>query len=416
MQRVKLLFLISMGAILEYYDFAIFLYLAPLIGKSLIPVANVTMNLILSYAILGVGAVCRPLGGLVFAHIGDTLGRSKTFVYTVLFMGIPTLGIAFIPNVGLIGVWATIILIGLRVFQGFAIGGEIPGSIVFGYEIAAGRRKALSSAVVVMGTNVGFVCASIVCTILLKMTYLGHFANWRIAFILGGCFGIGSYFLRKKIVETPEFQEYKNTLSHERVPLAMLLQSHRTPVLQILGLSSFLASSLAVFTFYMPNYLAQFYHLPLHTLMEFNSYTIVIFIVGALIAGIYDKYFAKTFFLYFIPAFCVAALILFNLYPVLSLAQILTLHVLMLLLLGLLCGRLPVLCATFFPVSVRYTGVALSYNISFGIVAGLSQVILTWLIAVTGILAMPAIYVSVFGCFALWALTSMDNQQLIDYR
>src|SRR3990167_288795 len=95
----KLLVLISLGSILEYYDFAIFIYLAPVIGKNLIPVSNPIINLILSYAIFAIGAICRPLGGMVFAHIGDTHGRKYTFIYTILLMALPTLLIAFIPTV-----------------------------------------------------------------------------------------------------------------------------------------------------------------------------------------------------------------------------------------------------------------------------------------------------------------------------
>ena len=92
----KLLFLICLGSILEYYDFAVFIYLAPIIGKSLIPVQNPLVNLILSYAIFAIGAFFRPLGGMVFAHVGDTKGRKHTFVYTILLMAIPTFLIAFI--------------------------------------------------------------------------------------------------------------------------------------------------------------------------------------------------------------------------------------------------------------------------------------------------------------------------------
>jgi len=93
-----ILFLICLGSILEYYDFGIFIYLAPFIGKSLIPASNAWLNLLLSYTIFAAGALFRPLGGVVFAHLGDTRGRKYTFVYTILMMALPTFLIAFIPS------------------------------------------------------------------------------------------------------------------------------------------------------------------------------------------------------------------------------------------------------------------------------------------------------------------------------
>src|ERR1041385_8522407 len=114
----KLLFLISLGSILEYYDYAIFIYLAPVIGHDLIPIKNHVINLIFSFTIFAIGAFFRPCGGLIFSHFGDTRGRSTVFIYTILCMAMPTLIIAFIPNIVQIGVLATVLLIICRIMQG----------------------------------------------------------------------------------------------------------------------------------------------------------------------------------------------------------------------------------------------------------------------------------------------------------
>ncbi len=411
----KLLFLVSLGAVLEYYDFAIFIYLAPTIGMSLIPAKNQIVNLILSYAIFSIGAVFRPLGGLFFSHIGDTRGRKFTFLYTILLMAIPTFLIAFIPSSATIGIWAVVLLISLRILQGLAIGGEVPGSVVFAYELSSLRYRALNSSIVIMGTNIGFVVASIVCTILFT-PYFSRTDSWRYAFILGGVFGVLSYFLRKSLTETPEFINYKTFLSHETVPVKLLFAKHIKPLLQLLGLGCFFASSIAVFAFYMPSYLSTFYNLPIKTLMQFNTYTIIIFIIGSLLSGLFDKYFGRKFFIYFIVLFLVAVLLLFYNYSILSLSGILSIHVILLLGIGIICGRFPVISASFFPVAVRYSGVAFVYNISFGIVAGCTQLVLTWLIKVTGILWIPSVYLAVFALFALISLLTMKSDELVNYK
>ncbi|MCC2625372.1 MAG: hypothetical protein K0R14_1245 [Burkholderiales bacterium] len=410
----RLLFLISLGSILEYYDYAIFIYLAPVIGHELIPVQNQLINLILSYAIFAIGAFFRPLGGLVFSHFGDTRGRSTVFIYTILFMALPTLAIAFIPGISQIGILATVLLISFRVLQGVAIGGEVPGSIVFGYETAAPKYKALNSSIVVMGTNIGFFLASMVCMLLANLHF--SFSSWRLAFVLGGFFGIASYFLRKSLTETSAFIQYKESISHEEVPLGILFKQYKKSVLQLIAIGGFLASTLAVFTFYMPVYLSTFYHFPMSKLMGFNSFTIIIFIIGSLIAGTFDKYFAKKFFLVFIPVFAVCVFSLFKIYALLGLNQIFIIHIVALLSIGIVCGRLPVLCATFFPVGVRYTGIAFVYNISFGIIAGSTQMFLTWLIKITNLLWIPGVYLSVFAILAFIAMQSITNSKLINYQ
>ena len=411
----KLLFLVSLGAVLEYYDFAIFIYLAPVIGLSLIPAKNQIVNLILSYAIFSIGALFRPLGGMFFAHIGDTKGRKFTFVYTILLMAIPTFLIAFIPSTTAIGIWSVVLLISLRILQGIAIGGEVPGSIVFAYELSSQRYKAINSSIVIMGTNIGFILASVVCTILLSSGFRGG-GSWRYAFMLGGVFGVVSYFLRKSLSETPEFVTYKQILIEETVPVKLLFKKHTKPILQLLAIGGFFASSLAVFTFYMPSYLSTFYHLPIKVLMQFNTYTIFIFIVGSLLAGFFDKWFGRRFFIYFIAIFVIAVLVLFFSYPRLSLNSILMIHIIFLLGIGIICGRFPVISASFFPVAVRYSGVAFIYNICFGIVAGCTQLVLTWLIKVTSLLWVPSTYLGFFGLLALVSLLTIKSDQLVDYK
>lgn len=411
----KLLLLISLGSILEYYDFAIFIYLAPVIGKSLIPVKNEIVNLILSYAIFAIGALFRPLGGMIFGHVGDTRGRKHTFVYTILLMAVPTFLIALIPSANVIGIWATALLIFLRVTQGMALGGEIPGSIVFGYELSSQKRKAINASFIIMGTNFGFFGASIVATMVLANNF-AVFESWRLAFILGGVFGIVSYFLRKSLTETPAFAEYKNMLEHETVPVKLLFAEHKKPILQMLGIGAFLATSLSVYTYYMPAYLSQFHHFPMKKLMEFNSYTIFIFVLGSLIAGVFDKYFGRLFLSISAFVFGITVLILFNNYGALSLNQIFIIHTFILFGIGVTCGRLPVICATFFPISVRYSGVAFIYNVSFGIWAGCTQMLLTWLIKISGFLWVPGAYLAIFASVALISLYTIKPKQLVEYQ
>ncbi|MBM3857174.1 MAG: MHS family MFS transporter [Verrucomicrobia bacterium] len=411
----KVLFLITLGSILEYYDFGIFIYLAPFIGKSLIPASNAWLNLLLSYAIFAAGALFRPLGGVIFAHLGDTRGRKYTFVYTILMMALPTFLIACIPSASVIGMWATILLIVLRILQSLALGGELPGSVIFGYEASSPGRKAFNTSIVIMGTNIGLFVSSLVCTLLMKFHWNSR-ESWRIAFAIGGMLGLVSYLLRKALVETPTFLEYKQCLQQSTVPLKLLFQHHKKPLLQLIGIGFLFSSSIAVFTYYIPNYLTTFYHFPLEQLMKFNSYSILIFLVGSLCAGSFDQWLGKKFFLCLFIGIATASLLLFWNYGTLNINQIFLYHSLLLLAVGVLCGRFPVLVSSFFPVSVRFTGVAVVWNISIGIITGCTQMILTWLVQVTGIIWIPALYLSFFAVLALISLITIQPRQLVEYH
>lgn len=407
--------LITLGAILEYYDFAIFIYFAKSIGESLIPVHDGIANIIATFGIFAIGALLRPLGGVIFSHFGDTRGRKNIFVYTILLMALPTLLIGFLPNYQQIGIWATIGLIFLRCIQGLAIGGEIPGSIVFAYELSKPQNKALNTNIVVAGTNIGFFIASLLGAFLLGKHNFGIEA-WRIAFILGGIFGIISYFLRKNLLETPEFATYKHFLEQQpQAPFKQILKHFRTPLWQMVAFGSFLASSLAVYTFFMPVFLSSYYHFPLAQILKYNSYSIIVFIISALLAGKFHYLFGKQFLIVSLIVFNITNFMLFNHYAELTLQQITFIHYGILFYIGIICGRLPVLAASFFPTQVRYSGVALSYNISFGIVAGLTQLILFSLIKLSAIMWLPAAYIAVFSIFALLFLCKVESSKLIKY-
>lgn len=411
----KTFLLIMLGAILEYYDFAIFIYFASAIGNSLIPIHDHTANIIASFGIFAVGAMIRPLGGVFFSHFGDTRGRKNIFIYTILLMAIPTLLVAFIPDYNQIGISATIILLILRCVQGLAIGGEIPGSVVFAYELSKPHNKALSTNIVIAGTNVGFFLASLLGAYLLNST-IHSIEPWRIAFIIGGAFGIISYYLRKNLVETPEFIQYKTFIDAKpQTPLIQLLRNHYRELFEMVAFGSLLSSSLAVYTFFMPTYLNTYYHLPLKTILEYNSYSIIIFVVSAFLSGKFYYWFGRSFLIWSILLFNVVNFSIFPYYSQLNIHQIALIHCVILFYLGIICGRLPVLSASFFPTKIRYSGVALSYNICFGIVAGSTQLILFILIKMTGILWIPALYIAFFSCFALIFLYKVNARKLIEY-
>ena len=404
----KSLALLTLGSILEYYDFAIYLFFAKKIGESLIPINNPITNLIVIFAIYAAGALIRPLGGLVFSYFGDKYSRKKSLNTSILIMALSTLAIGLIPNYQNIGMLSVVLLILLRFTQSFAVGGEVPAAMVFAYEISTVEKKALYTNIAICGTNIGLLFASIVCG------YLSNHATgeliWRSGFIIGGIAGIGFMLLRRQLSEPNEFTQALNSYNNVN-PIKNLFKNNRANFINALMFNLFIAASVTVFIGFMPSYLLTFYNIPLNIVMKINSNSIFIFLICSLIAGKFYYLFNRRFFLISIIIFIGLINYLFNIYGNITYLKLEYFHYLMFIYLGIIAGRLPVILNNLFPISIRYTGVSLTYNLSFGIIGGLSQVILFGLIDVTNLKTLPAIYVSIFALVAwIFFYFTNDNQ------
>lgn len=195
------------GTTFEWYDFFIFGTLTAIIAKNFFG-ANETIGTILALATFAVGFIARPVGALVFGHIGDKKGRKGTFLYTILVMGIATVAIGFLPSFNQIGILAPIILIGLRIVQGFALGGEYGGAAIYVAEHAPSNKRGAFTGWIQTSAAFGLMSALLV--ILATRTAIGEPAfaawGWRIPFIVSAGLLIVSVYVRAKTAESPAFK------------------------------------------------------------------------------------------------------------------------------------------------------------------------------------------------------------------
>lgn len=405
--------LLVLGSLLESYEFAVYAFFAKPLGMELIPVRDELTNIIITFAIMSCGAVARPIGGLVFAHFGDNNGRKDVFSSTILLMALPTFAISLIPSYNKIGIFAVILLLLMRILQNFALGGEVPAAIAYAYESSPEKRRALYTNIVVAGTNLGLLLASIVCAELIQIKF--PISSWRIAFFIGGVFGIFSYFLRKSLSESPEFLKLKN-IEKKEAPIVHVFKNYRQELITMTSFSAMIASMVIVYTSFMPTYLNVFYKIPLSKTLVFTGYATLIFTISAFLAGVFNQFFGKKFFVYGAIIFSFVSTISFMNYQFLTFKQIEVIQLCTLVYIGLLAGRLPVTIAGFFPTQIRYTGGAFSYNIAFGIIGGLTNVILFGLIELTNILWIPALFMLFFIIIALWYLVKVPAKRFINYQ
>src|SRR5258708_30405292 len=210
--EIRTLSLASLGGALEFYDFIVFVFFTAVIGQLFFSVTLPDwMRQIQVFGIFAAGYLARPLGGIVMAHFGDTRGRKRMFMLSVLLMAIPTLLIGFLPTYRSSGVAAPLLMLAMRVMQGIAIGGEAPGAWVFVAEHARRGQAGFAVGLLTGGLSCGILLGSLVATgVTMEFSQAQIAAGfWRVPFVIGGVFGFIAMLLRRWLEGTPVFEEVR---------------------------------------------------------------------------------------------------------------------------------------------------------------------------------------------------------------
>lgn len=210
------------GATIEWYDFFLYGVVAGIVfNKLYFPASDPLVATLLAYATFAVGFITRPLGGVIFGHFGDKIGRKSMLVMTLMIMGISTVLIGLVPTYAQIGIWAPILLLLLRIFQGIGLGGEWGGAVLMTFEYAPLKQRGLYASLPQIGLAIGLCLASGVVGLLSYVLTDSQFMNWgwRVAFVLSIVLvGIGTW-IRVHIAETPEFQQVKAANAESKLPI-----------------------------------------------------------------------------------------------------------------------------------------------------------------------------------------------------
>jgi MFS family permease len=240
------------GSALEYYDFFIYAQAAALIFPSLFfPEDNPQVGVIASFATFGVGYVARPLGAFILGHWGDKHGRKNVLVLCMLLMGASTFLVGVLPTYPAVGILAPILLVILRLIQGFAVGGEISGASAMIVEHAPFGRRGYYASYTLQGVQAGQIIAAAVFLPLSIILSEQAFETWgwRIPFILSFLVVIAGYIIRRRVDETPAFKEEE---AHGEIPTAPIVQAVResgTRMLRVIGMALMNAVPIAATVF-----------------------------------------------------------------------------------------------------------------------------------------------------------------------
>ena len=249
-QDYKTLTLAALGGALEFYDFIIFVFFAAVVGELFFP-ADIPewLRQVQTFGIFAAGYLARPLGGIIMAHFGDLVGRKKMFTLSILLMALPTLAIGLLPTYSSVGIIAPLLLLLMRILQGAAIGGEVPGAWVFVAEHVPEKRIGIACGTLTAGLTVGILLGSVVATLInTSLTPQGiHDGGWRIPFLLGGVFGLVAMYLRRWLQETPIFLEMqqRKALAQE-LPVKAVVLKHQKAVAVSMLLTWLLSAGVVV--------------------------------------------------------------------------------------------------------------------------------------------------------------------------
>jgi MFS family permease len=394
----RTLALAALGGALEFYDFIIFVFFVTVLSALFFPPeVPEWLRDFQAFGIFAAGYLARPLGGIILAHFGDLFGRKNIFSFSIFLMAVATLGIAMLPTYASIGYAAPILLLLFRVLQGAAIGGEVPGAWVFTAEHVPERRIGFATGILTSGLCAGILIGSLVATALNTIytpQEVRDFA-WRYPFVLGGLFGLVSFWLRRWLDETPVFEAMRKRKELAKgIPLKMVVHKHVPAIALSAVLTWFLAAVIVTVILMTPTFLQKVYGFTPLEALKANSVATLTLSIGCILSGMFvDRVGAGRFF---IAGSVLLAATSYALYTLLFTRPelLLPLYGLAGLFVGVI-GAVPYVMVRSFPAPVRFSGVSFSYNVAYAVFGGVTPLFVSWAMTIDKLA--PAYYV-LFAC------------------
>lgn len=372
------------GSSIEWFDYFLYGTVAGLVfNKIFFPAEDPTVGLLLSYASFALAFFIRPLGGIIFSHIGDKIGRKRTLVLTLSLMGGATAAMGLLPTYETIGIMAPILLIALRLIQGIGLGGEWGGTLLLAYEYAPENKKGLFGSIPQMGVTIGLLLGTLVMSLMTLMPDDAFMVwGWRIPFILSAILVIFGLWIRKGIDETPEFKKVQEKGEVAKVPLFETMRTHWREVLIAIGGKVVETAPFYIFGTFIVSYATN--NLGFDSTSPLNAVTIATIITTLLIpimGRLSDNVGRRPLYIWGTLLMIAFA---FPYFWILNLKTNASLIIATVIGLGIIWAPITAVLGTMFSEifksNVRYTGVSLGYQIGAAAAGGTAPLIATALL------------------------------------
>nr|WP_208459411.1 MFS transporter [Paraburkholderia caribensis] len=383
------------GNFVEWFDYASYGYLATVIAIVFFPETDGTTGLLAAYGVFAISFIVRPVGGIVWGHFGDKIGRRASLSLSILIMSCSTFAIALLPTYAQVGMLAPVLLLLVRVIQGFSASGEYAGASAFLAEYAPANRRGVYTSIVPASTAAGLLFGSILIALLhaaLSSDQL-HSFGWRLPFLLAAPFGLIGRYIRVRLEDTPRFKALEQDQQVARAPIAELLGKHRAKMLIAFGVTCLNAVAFYLVLSYMPTYLSTEMGMDetasfIAATISLTAYIGLIFVMGTLS----DRIGRKSMLIGASILFAVLTVPLFKGLAGAGFMTIVAIQIAFGALLTMNDGTLPCFLAEIFPTRVRYSGFAFCFNAANAVFGGTAPLVATWLIGATGSKLAPAWY------------------------
>jgi MHS family proline/betaine transporter-like MFS transporter len=415
-KRYSAAFAGALGNMLEWFDFAIYGYFATALGKVFFPASDPTLQTIASFGIFAIGYLARPIGSLILGPVGDLLGRRKMMTWSIMIMGVASFMVALLPSYAQVGAIAAYALLFLRMTQGFSIGGEYTGSMVYAAEASPQGKEGLMSGIAHAGALLGFFLGSL--TAALTAFVFGESAvndwAWRLPFLLGALVAIAGWKLRAHMPETLETAiEHKLSSKELFALIAMRLKevAHGWRVLvQIAALISFSNVLFYVQFVYFVDYAAKHGGSmqsanTVATAIQFVGIPLVV--LGGWVADKMGRIKITWYATWAGAILCVPAILASQFGGVTGLAigQALIVAPVM-----LLFGAQGILISRLVKPEQRCSVFAIGYSLAVAVFAGTAPMVTAWLLEINAWTWGPAAYCFIYAIPAIYALHSLRNE------
>ena len=396
----------AVGNLLEWYDFAVYGYFAAAIGRTFFPSEDRIAELLAAFGVFAVGFVMRPIGGALIGHIGDRWGRRAALTFSVAAMTIPTFLMGILPGYHTLGVAAPILLTLLRMIQGLSVGGEYTTSIVFMVEHARPGNRALTGALACFGGGIGVLAGSASGAVLASAMSQANLESWgwRIPFVLSLLVGLAGFFLRRGIEEQLEAER------GERSPLVEAMRNHRPVMLRLAALSVFNCVGFYLVFVYVVSWLQLADGMAPARSLDVSTISMALLLPVMIAAAWLSDRIGRR------PMMLGATVFAFvGAWPLLWLMHhhderlVLLGQAGFVLAVGTFIGCQPAVMVEAVPAEVRCTAIAVGYNVTLGVIGGLSPLVAAWLVERTGNDYSPAFMIMAAAAISFLALLSFKE-------
>lgn len=394
----------SIGNAVEWFDFAIYGFLATFIAGQFFPAGDETAALLNTFAIFAAAFFMRPLGGFVFGPLGDRIGRQRVLALVILLMSAATLGIGLLPTYDAIGVLAPLLLLVLRCLQGFSAGGEYGGGAVYLAEFATDERRGVTVTFMVWSGVLGFLLGSITVTLLQAVlsTAAMESYGWRIPFLIAGPLGLVGLYIRLRLSDTPQFAALSRSEQTAESPLREAVSTAWRSILQVIGLMIVFNIGYYVVFAFLPSYFIT--TLQFSATDAFLSITLACLVALVLIlplAMLSDRIGRRPLLIGGAVAFAVLGYPLFLLLNTGSLVAAIAAHCVLAAIESVYVSTAVSAAVELFATRVRFSGFSIGYNVCVAVFGGTTPYIVIWLTATTGDAIAPAYYLVIAAVVSL---------------